>query len=169
MYSPELADRNKATVLRFYKAFDTRDFEQALGLLSQNFTAHMAGLPDPLNTEGFNEFGYAFFLAFPDGQHTFHQVLVEGNKVVTCGTFVGTHQRELQNLPPTGKRISMCVMHIDVVEDDKIVEHWGQGDQFGLIQQLGVVIFPGPKLLPKIFKSMADRLVAKFVKSDNLK
>ncbi len=80
-----LSQQNKAIVLQFYKAFDNRNIDQALALLASNFVAHMAGVPEPLDGEGFKQFGMAFYLAFLNGQHTFDQVIVEGDKVVTCG------------------------------------------------------------------------------------
>ena len=33
-------------------------------------------------------------------------------------------------------------MHIDKVENGKIVEHWGQGDARGLMKQLGIIFLP---------------------------
>jgi hypothetical protein len=52
-------------------------------------------------------------------------------------------------------------MHIDRVEDGKIVEHWGQGDALGLMQQLGIVFLPGPKLLPFILRGVISKLFRK--------
>jgi predicted ester cyclase len=80
-------EQNKAIVLQFYEAFDNQNINQALALLAPNFVAHMAGVSKPLDGEGFKQFGMAFYLAFTDGQHTFDEVIVEGDKVVTCGTF----------------------------------------------------------------------------------
>jgi steroid delta-isomerase-like uncharacterized protein len=146
-------------VLLFYQAFDKRNFEEAIELLAPNFTAHLAGVAQPLTKEEFQKFGLSFFLAFPDGKHDFERVLVDGDTVVTAGTFTGTHQNELQGLPATGKRVKFALMHIDRVADGKIIEHWGQGDQLGLIQQLGIVPIPGITLYPKIAKSIFKKLL----------
>lgn len=151
----------QATVLQFYEAFDNRNFAQAIALLAPNFVAHLAGVPKPLRHEAFQKFGLAFFKAFPDGQHSFDPVIVNGNHVVTSGTFTGTHCCDFQGLPATGKQVQISIMHIDRVENGKIVEHWGQGDQLGLIQQLGIIIVPGPTLYPKIFKSLLSKLFKK--------
>lgn len=156
-----LTEQNKAIVLQFYKAFDDRKIDQALTLLSPNFIAHMAGMLEPLDGEGFKQFGMSFYLAFSQGQHLFDQVIVAENKVVTCGTFTATHTGEFQGLPPTDKQISLSIMHIDRVENGKIVEHWGQGDALGLMQQLGIVFLPGIKLLPHILKDVAAKLLNK--------
>jgi predicted ester cyclase len=156
-----LTEQNRVLILQFYKAFDDRKMDQALNLLAPNFVAHLAGVPEPLDGEGFKQFGMSFYLAFSQGQHIFDEVIVSGDRVVTCGTFTATHLGEFQGLPPTGKQISLSIMHIDRVEDGKIVEHWGQGDALGLMQQLGIIFLPGPKLLPAILKGIASKLFKK--------
>jgi len=156
-----LPEQNKALVLQFYKAFDDRKMDQALDLLASDFVAHQAGIPEPLNGEGFKQFGMSFYLAFSQGQHNFDEVIVSDDRVVTCGTFTATHLGEFQGLPPTGKQISLSIMHIDRVEDGKILEHWGQGDALGLMQQLGIVFVPGPKLFPHILRGIASKLFRK--------
>ncbi|PZU94408.1 MAG: ester cyclase [Pseudanabaena sp.] len=142
-----MTEQNKALILQFYKAFDDRKIEKALEILSPNFVAHLAGTPEPLDKEKFKQFGMSFYLAFRQGKHIFDEVIVSEDKVITCGTFTATHLGEFQGLPPTGKQISLSIMHIDRIEDRKIVEHWGQGDALGLMQQLGIVFLPSPRLL----------------------
>lgn len=152
-------EQNKALILQFYKAFDNRNVDQALALLAPNFVAHLAGVPESLDREGFKQFGMAFSLAFTNGQHTFDEVIVESDKVVTCGTFTAMHLGDFQGLPPTGKQIKLSVMHIDCVHDGKIVEHWGQGDALGLMKQLGIVFLPGLELFPHILKNLVSNLL----------
>lgn len=152
------SEQNKAIVLEFYSCFDNRRIDQALALLAPNFTAHLTGVPEVLDSDGFRQFGMAFYWAFGDGKHTFDEVIVEGDKVVTCGTFTARHVGEFQGLPPTLKQIKISLMHIDCVKDSKIVEHWGQGDALGLMQQLGIVFIPSPRLLPKILQSRLSKM-----------
>jgi predicted ester cyclase len=156
------AEQNKVLVLQFYKTFDDRQMDRALELLAPNFTAHMAGMPKPLNRQEFQQFGLSFYLAFSQGQHIFDEIVVAEDKVVTCGMFIGNHVGEFQGLPPTGKQISLAIMHIDRVENGKIVEHWGQGDALGLMQQLGIMFLPSPKLLPPILIGTISKLFKKF-------
>jgi predicted ester cyclase len=153
--SPE---QNKAFVLEFYEAFDQRNIDQAMTMLAPNFAAHMAGVPETLDAEGFKKFGLVFYLAFTNGQHTFTQVIVENDKVVTCGTFTATHTGNFQGIPPTEQPIKLSVMHIDRIEDGKIVEHWGQGDALGLMQQLGIIFLPGFKLLLYILRNFVFKV-----------
>jgi predicted ester cyclase len=154
-------ENNKALVLQFYKAFDDRKIEQAFELLAPNFVAHLAGMPEPLNEAEFRKFGMSFYSAFSEGQQIFDEIVVSGDRVVTSGTFIATHLGEFQGLPPTGKQIKLAIMHIDRVENGKIVEHWGQGDALGLMQQLGIVFLPGPTLLPHILKGAISKVLKK--------
>ena len=148
----------KAVVLEFYQAFDNRNIDLAFNLLSPNFVAYMAGIPEPLNIENFKQFGMNFYSAFTNGQHSFNEIVVERDKVVTCGTFTAIHTGDFQGLPPTQKQIKIAIMHIDRVKDGKIVEHWGQGDAQGLMQQLGIMFIPSPKLILPILKSSVSKL-----------
>ena len=120
--------------------------------LSPNFIAYMAGLPKPLDAEGFRDFGVNFYSTFTSSKHQFDQVIVEVNKVVTCGTFIAKHLGEFQGIPPTNKQVEISIMHIDYVENGKILEHWGQGDFQGLMRQLGIMLFPSPKIVTSIFE-----------------
>ncbi|HSM80687.1 MAG TPA: ester cyclase [Nodosilinea sp.] len=140
-------ESNRDLVLGFYQAFDNGTIEQALDGLAPNFVAHQAGMAEPLDAQGFRQFGLSFYTAFSEGKHVFNQVLAAGDCVVTCGTFTAIHRGSFQGLPPTGAPVSLAVMHIDRVADNAIVEHWGQGDALGLMQQLGMVVLPGPRLL----------------------
>jgi predicted ester cyclase len=126
-------------------------------MLAPNFVAHMAGMPEPLGIEEFKAFGKTFYTGFSNSQHSFDQVIATEHQVVTCGTFTATHQGEFRSLPPTGKTIQIAVMHIDRLENGQIVEHWGQGDAQGLMQQLGILFLPGPQLLTALFKQLAVR------------
>ena len=46
-------------------------------------------------------------------------------------------------MPPTGKSISVGVIDIFRIAGGKIVEHWGQMDSMGMMQQLGAMPAPG--------------------------
>ncbi|HEY9771322.1 MAG TPA: ester cyclase [Coleofasciculaceae cyanobacterium] len=115
---------NKNLVLEFYRAFDDRDIDKAFTLLAADF-AYLAGIPKTLDSDGFKQFGMTFYSAFTNGQHQFDEVIVEGEKVVTCGTFTAIHTEDFQGLPPR-KQITISIMHIDRIEQSKIIEHWGQ-------------------------------------------
>jgi steroid delta-isomerase-like uncharacterized protein len=80
--------------------------------------------------------------AFPDLHFTIDEQVAEGNTVVTRWTAHGTHNGEFAGIPPTGKTATVVGIGLDRVEDGKIVESWGLFDQFGMLQQLGVIPAP---------------------------
>jgi steroid delta-isomerase-like uncharacterized protein len=134
---------NRELIIKLYETFDRGDFEVVRELLSPNFVAHLVGISATLDRDEFTEFGIKFRQAFPDGCHHFDRPICENARVVTSGIFTGTHLGNFQGLPATGRSISIAVMHIDRLSDGKVVEHWGQGDQAGMMQQLGIVPIPG--------------------------
>jgi predicted ester cyclase len=70
-------------------------------------------------------------------------MIAEGDKVVTRFTMRGTHQGEFMGIAPTGRRVEMTGIDIIRFSDGKMVEHWGNTDDLGMMQQLGVIPEPG--------------------------
>jgi len=62
-------------------------------------------------------------------------VIAEDYKVVSHGTFTGTHRRFL-GIPPTGKQVKFSISQVDQLADGKIVEHRTIGDSLTILQQL---------------------------------
>jgi steroid delta-isomerase-like uncharacterized protein len=133
---------NRDVVIELYQAFDRNEFEIVKSMLTTDFAAYLVGMSTPFNRDEFTEFGINFKQAFPDGCHQFDRLICEDDKVVTSGVFTGTHLGNFQGLPATGRSISIAVMHIDIIKDGKVAEHWGQGDRAGMMQQLGIVPVP---------------------------
>ncbi|PAP95396.1 hypothetical protein CIT31_15375 [Mesorhizobium wenxiniae] len=49
----------------------------------------------------------------------------------------GTHTGVFHGVEPSGKCVSVGVIHIDRVENGIVVEHFGQLDGLGLMHQIG--------------------------------
>ncbi len=63
----------------------------------------------------------------------------EGDKVVTRTTPTGTNTGSLFDMYPTGKSFVVTGINIDRIAGGKIVESWGNFDQLGLMQQIGLL------------------------------
>jgi predicted ester cyclase len=86
----------------------------------------------------------AFFeAAFPGYQLSIDDLVAEGDKVSVRSTMTGTHEGELMGLAPTHTAVSIPIMLIYRIADDKIVAHWMVADQMSLMQQLGAIPTPG--------------------------
>jgi predicted ester cyclase len=59
--------------------------------------------------------------------------------VVIRQTWSGTQKGEFMGIPPTGKSVSIGVIDIIRMADGKVMEHWGQMDSMGMMQQLGAI------------------------------
>ncbi|MDQ3258502.1 MAG: ester cyclase [Acidobacteriota bacterium] len=66
----------------------------------------------------------------------------DGNKIAKRWVFRGTHTRELNGIPATGKRITLVGATLARMVDRKIVEERDFADDLGLLQQLGVIPTP---------------------------
>ena len=101
----------------------------------------------PTGPEGTKQLVMVYRNAFPDVHFTIDEQIAEGDKVMTRWTGHGTHQGELVGIPATGKSSTVTGIAVDRIVDGKIVESWGIFDQFGMMQQLGVI--PVPELAGK--------------------
>ncbi len=134
---------NKALLHRlFEEGINQGDLGVLDELIAPNYVNYNLPAPAP-GTEGFKQVVMMFRSAFPDLQITLHDVIVEGDRVASRGTWHGTHQGEFMGIPATGKRVAVSYIDIWRVENGKFVENWVQMDMLGLMQQFGLVPAPG--------------------------
>jgi hypothetical protein len=50
------------------------------------------------------------------------------------------------------------VMELNRFVDGRVAEHWFQMDSLTVRQQLGVVVVPGPRLLPRVLAHQVKKL-----------
>jgi len=82
----------------------------------------------------------SYLEAFPDLRFTVHEQLVDGDRVATRWSAVGTHLGELAGIPPTG-RTGDAVGGVSIARfaGGKLQSVWTMWDVHGLLTQLGVV------------------------------
>lgn len=111
-------------------------------LVAPEFVSHGAPAGLPAGPEGVKMWVTIFHQAFPDIYSRAEDVIVEGDKVVERFTAGGTHQGNFFGIPPTGKKGMITGINILRVANGKIVEHWGNSDDLGMLQQLGIIPMP---------------------------
>lgn len=119
---------------QLYSSIDAADFERAQTLISPRFQACVGG--NKLEFGAWKAMGQMFMSAFPDGRHVFDLMEVAGDYVFSHGNFTGTHKKEFQGIPATGRVINCSFTMIDKIVDGKLVQHYGDLDAAGLMQQL---------------------------------
>jgi len=135
-------EANKAIARRFLEeVFGQGKLAVADEILAPDHVDHGPGaLPGtPPGPEGSKMLVTVYRNAFPDIHFTIDEQIAEGDKVVTRWTGHATHKGELAGIPATGKSATVTGMGVDRIVNGKIVESWGIFDQFGMLQQLGVI------------------------------
>jgi predicted ester cyclase len=153
-------EHNKAVSRRWIDAFNERDDVAQADLLGPDYVAHApASLePDPLDSEAWARFLSGFVAGFPDLRLTVEDAVAEGDLVAQRVHFAGTHTGEFQGLPPTRRQVEFSGLEMNRFVDGRVAEHWFQLDGLTLLQQLGLVVVPGPRLLPRILTHQIKKL-----------
>jgi predicted ester cyclase len=90
----------------------------------------------PTNKEGFREFIYSLWRAFPDIRIIFEDLIIEGNKVAGRYYLTGTHKGEFLDIQATDKQFKVNGMTIFSFRDEKVTERWNIVDIISLMGQL---------------------------------
>jgi steroid delta-isomerase-like uncharacterized protein len=120
----ELEENNKQVALQFYDALNRHDPEEMNQLVSSNanYTFHFAGMP-ATDWKGRKQFITNVVKAFPDIDHHILDVVAEGDKVALRFNITGIHKGQFQDIPATGKKISVGCMNFLTIIDAKIIEN----------------------------------------------
>jgi predicted ester cyclase len=134
------AEQNKVIMRRFLaEAINGADMAAFDELVAADVVDHYAPPGLPPGREGWKQNRLSFKAAFPDGRWEEADAIAEGDLVVMRTHFSGTHQGEFFGIPATGRRVAIGSIHICRFIDGLIVEHWGHGDDLGMLQQLGAM------------------------------
>jgi predicted ester cyclase len=153
-------EHNKAVSRRWIEVFNTRDDAGEADVRGRDYVAYApASLePKPLDSQAWTQFLAGFVEAFGDLHITIEDAVGEGDLVAQRVHFAGTHTGEFQGLPPTGRKVSFSGLELNRFVDGRVEEHWFQLDALSLLQQLGLVLVPGPRLLARILAHRVRKL-----------
>jgi predicted ester cyclase len=103
---------------------------------------HAAPPGMPQTRESTKQFLTALIAAFPDLTYKIEDTIAEGDLVVQRVTATGTMKGEFNGMKPSGKKATWSEMHITRFANGKVVEHWANVDQMGMLVQLGFIAPP---------------------------
>lgn len=143
---------NKAVSRRWIEVFNQRDDAGEADVRGPGYVAYAPTSlePAPLDSEAWTRFLAGFLEGFPDLHITVLDSVGEGDLVAQRVHFEGTHTGEFQGLPATHRSVSFDGLELNRFVDGRVAEHWFQLDALSLLQQLGLMVVPGPRLLPGI-------------------
>jgi predicted ester cyclase len=153
-------EQNKSVSRRWIEVFNERDDAGEADVRGEGYVAYAPESlePAPLDSEAWTRFLAGFVEGFPDLQITVEDAVAEGDLVAQRVHFEGTHTGEFQGLPPTNRKVSFSGLELNRFVDGQVAEHWFQLDALTLLQQLGLVVVPGPRLLPRVLAHQVKKL-----------
>ncbi len=134
------AEENKAIARRGYEAINQNNLDALDEVVAPDITDHDPAPGQAPGLEGVKQWFSSMHTAFPDFRMNVEDMIAEGDKVVARVRLSGTHQGELLGIDATGNRVT--ITGIDILRinaDGKIMERWGNFDDLGMMQQLGVM------------------------------
>jgi steroid delta-isomerase-like uncharacterized protein len=114
-----------------------RTFDEIFDDAYVNHTMPVPGMPG--TKDGFKQLVLATRAAFPDVRVDVKHIVAEEDFVVFHDVVHATHRAVFLGIAPTGRRIAVSVMDFYRFEGGRIVEHWANFDQVGILRQLGVL------------------------------
>jgi predicted ester cyclase len=138
-------EENKALVRRWFEETDQGNDTIVDELCAPDYVDHSPPLPGMgEGSQGVKNANAALRAAFPDTVHLIEEQIAEGDKVVTRLRGRATFTGEILGIPPTGEAVEITGIAIHRIAEGKLVEHWANADQLGLLQQLGALPTPAP-------------------------
>ena len=131
-------NQNTAIVRRFIAEVLNGDNLPALDeLVAADYVDHAIPPQMPPNRESMRQLLVMLRSVFPDIHYATEDVIAADDKVVVRFTRCGTQRGEFMAIAPSGHVVQWTGVDIFRIEDGKIVEHWNNFDQLGMLQQLG--------------------------------
>jgi steroid delta-isomerase-like uncharacterized protein len=140
-------DANRKLVQQYWDAFNQGDMAAAAEFFAEDTHNHGR----PVGRAGLLAVMKDIQETFPDIRFTPLQSMVEGEWVAVRGTFSGTHRGVgrlpvnggmLVGVPPTGRHFEVQHIHLLQLRGGKIIEHFANRDDLGMMKQLGLLPTP---------------------------
>lgn len=119
--------------------FNQGDLSGVDDLLAAGSAVHLPAWGMPPNRMGLKLFIGTLRTALPDLECTIQDEILESGEMTAHWTMRGTHRGFFLGSPPSGKPVEVRGTLFARARDGLIVEIWVQMDQFGMLQQLGIV------------------------------
>lgn len=126
-----------ADVLReLNQAINDHDVRRARSLFAPEADLRLAS-GRTLDVDGYARFLQLTMTAFPDLRVDVRRALSDGDVVISEEVMTGTHRGEFAGIPPTGRGVSLPMVHVARVSDGLIAELVAYHDTAGVARQLG--------------------------------
>jgi steroid delta-isomerase-like uncharacterized protein len=136
-------EQNEAFIKNFIEELNKGNTTIVEEVCAPDFVFYQpSNAPEPMNREQTIEFMLALFKAFPDANYNIKELFAVGDRVILRYIFTGTHEGEIQGIPPTGNKVEISSIVIYRIQNGKIVEEREESDMLGGMMQLGMELKP---------------------------
>jgi predicted ester cyclase len=154
---------NRLAAREWVDAFNARDDEREADARTADYVGHA---PDSMHLPALDSDAWLAFLGtfiegFPDLHLEVQDTVADEEMNAQRILFTGTHTGSFRGLPPTGRKVCFSGLEISRMVDGKAAEHWFQMDTLTMLEQLGLRVVPGPRLLPRLMTAPLLRLAKK--------
>jgi len=157
---PAVVEHNTRIAREWIAEFNKGNRAKEEEILTSDYVAYPpASLsPTSLDHDAWTKFLDVFVQGFPDLHLEVEDAVADEHTVAQRISFTGTHTGDFQGLPPTNRKVSFTGLELNRVRDGRIEAHWFQLDQVTMLQQLGLMVVPGPRLLPRLIAGKVKQL-----------
>lgn len=125
----------------FEEAFSKGKLELIETLIAPEYINHDPNVPGGAwrGREGARLLISTYRGAFPDVRFNIEAQVEEADTVVTRWTATGIHGGPLNQIPATGKPVTITGINVKKFKEGKTIEEWANFDMMGMLRQLGVM------------------------------
>ncbi len=133
--------RNEEIIKSFETMINTADIELAEKLVDSNAPFYTPASPEPLyGGKGYLSVVHWMRKSFSDVQWKIKDMAADENKVAVWWNLTGTHDGTFINFPPTGKKISVCVMNFYYInKEGKVINDVAAEGMIGIFRAIGAM------------------------------
>lgn len=137
----DVTARNQQVIRQNLESINRGDAKAAAG----DFAEDTKNFGRAVGREGIQRTLEDIFATFPDWRMDIAEIVAHGDVVIVRCKVSGTHRGigkrpvnggMLVGVPPTGKRFEVSHIHWYTLRDGKIVEHYANRDDLGMMRQL---------------------------------
>ena len=130
-------ERNRAIVLRNFRAFDSGDLRTLEETTAPSFVDHNPLEGQLPGFKGTMQASATYRAAFPDAKIFVEDTIAEADKVVIRWSGYATHKGPFLDVPATNKRVTLQGITIFRVVKGRVAEQWGELNLLSILRQLG--------------------------------
>jgi len=135
-------EQHKEINRRIVEALNARDYDALDQWFAPDVLAHHPYGPPMQGRDEMKRFMKMARVAFPDLRLSTHEMVGEGDTLITKYVAEGTHQGDYMGVPASGKPVRFAGVQILRFANGKIVDDWEIWDQLGMMQQMGLLPAP---------------------------